>query len=591
MVPCRLILLLTLSSLLIFSLLASHPLAKTAAAADDNDGGEDLSFLESDDENDEPSKLSRLSDPQFGSDDEFEDDEEDEDEDDDFDSYNDFDDPQGLGDEEDEDDGPKVDEKDVVVLTDGNFSDFVESNKYVMVEFYAPWCTHCKGLKPEYASATTELKSENVALAKVDATKEPELAESYEVHGFPTLFFFDDGEHKPYNGQRTKDAIVNWIKKRIGPGVYNVTSTEDAERILAAENKFVVGFLDSFVGLASEEFAAASKLEDDINFYQTDDPNVAKLFHMEPNVERPTLVMLKKEEEKVALYDGVFTKSGIVAFVSANKLPLVTPFTRESGPLIFGSPIKKQVMLFTTADDKDKFFPIFQDAAKFFKGKLLFVYIEMDDKDVGEPVAEYFGVGGDAAKVLGYSGNDDAKKYIFDQEITLENIKGFAADFVDSKLKPFYKSDPIPETNEGDVKIVVGNNFEDVVLDASKDVLLEIYAPWCGHCQALEPTYNKLAKHLRDIESIVVAKMDGTTNEHPKAKAEGYPTLLFFPAGNKSSDPIRVDSDRTVVALYKFIKKHAAVPFKLQNPSTSNTAAPEKTGDIKGFDANFNDEL
>lgn len=108
--------------------------------------------------------------------------------------------------------------------------------------------------------------------------------------------------------------------------------------------------------------------------------------------------------------------------------------------------------------------------------------------------------------------------------------------------------------NDGDVKIVVGNNFDEIVLDESKDVLLEvcyiivegsiqillfdlifvggysnysnllmqfflqIYAPWCGHCQALEPTYNKLAKHLRSIESLIIAKMDGTTNEHPRAK-------------------------------------------------------------------------
>ena len=46
----------------------------------------------------------------------------------------------------------------------------------------------------------------------------------------------------------------------------------------------------------------------------------------------------------------------------------------------------------------------------------------------------------------------------------------------------------------------------------------QIYAPWCGHCQALEPIYDKLAKHLRNIESLVIAKMDGTTNEHPRAK-------------------------------------------------------------------------
>ncbi|CAH9138253.1 unnamed protein product [Cuscuta epithymum] len=581
MVPCRLLLLLTLASLLLFSRLNSPSLANTTA---DDDDDEDLSFLESDDESYGSSELAPQLDSEFGSDDEFEDED-----DEDFDSYDDFDVPQGFGDGEEDEDGPKVDEKDVFVLTDRNFSDFVESNKYVMVEFYAPWCKHCQNLAPEYAAAATELKPENVALVKVDATKENELAENYEVQGFPSVFFFVDGEHKPYNGPRTKGAIVTWIKKRIGPGVYNITSTEDAERILTTESKFVLGFFDSLVGPTSEELAAASKLEDDINFFQTDDPNVAKLFHIEPTVERPTLVMLKKEEEKVAHYEGVFKKSDIVAFVSANKLPLVITFTRESAPLLFESPIKKQVMLFTTANDTATFLPIFQNAAKFFKGKLLFVYIKMDDEEVGRPVADYFGVDGDASKVLGYSGNDDPKKYIFDREITLENIKEFAADFVEDKLKPFYKSDPIPETNEDDVKIVVGNNFEEIVLDNSKDVLLEVYAPWCGHCQALEPTYNKLAKHLRSIESLVIAKMDGTTNEHPKAKAGGFPTLLFFPAGNKSSDPITVDSDRTVVALYKFIKKHAAVPFKLEKPSTADTS--EKAGDDKRPDSNLKDEL
>jgi protein disulfide-isomerase A1 len=47
---------------------------------------------------------------------------------------------------------------------------------------------------------------------------------------------------------------------------------------------------------------------------------------------------------------------------------------------------------------------------------------------------------------------------------------------------------------------------------------MQIYAPWCGHCQSLEPTYNKLAKHLHGIDSLVIAKMDGTGNEHPRAK-------------------------------------------------------------------------
>ncbi|XP_008791533.1 protein disulfide isomerase-like 1-4 [Phoenix dactylifera] len=540
-----------LLALAITALLFVHGVSAKSGA--DLDLEEDLSFLEEDEDD--------VGDHGFpGSDDAF---------------------PEYTGDEADDDEGqdhegfadsdhdglPAIDETDVVVLTDANFSDFVGKRRHVMVEFYAPWCGHCKALAPEYAAAATALRGEDVALAKVDATEENELAQKFEVQGFPTVYFFVDGVHKDYPGQRTKDAIVTWIKKKIGPGIQNITTVEEAEKILTAENKVVLGFLNSLVGADSQELAAASKLEDDANFYQTVSPDVAKLFHINPEAKRPSLVLLKKEAEKLSYFDGQFTKTAIVDFVFANKLPLVNAFTRETAPLIFDNPIKKQILLFAVSNDTEKVMPAFQEAAKLFKGKLIFVYVERDDEDVGKPVSDYFGVTGYGPQVLAYTGNEDAKKYMLDGEVTLESVKKFAEGFLEDKLKPFYKSDPVPETNDGDVKIVVGNNFDEIVLDESKDVLLEIYAPWCGHCQALEPTYNKLAKHVRGIESLVIAKMDGTSNEHPRAKADGFPTLLFFPAGNKSFDPITVDTDRTVVAFYKFIKKHAAIPFKLQRPA------------------------
>ncbi|KAJ6690439.1 hypothetical protein OIU85_006680 [Salix viminalis] len=60
---------------------------------------------------------------------------------------------------------PVVDEKDVVVLTEKNFSDFIATNRYVMVEFYASWCYWSRKLAPEYSAAATLLKGEAV-LAK-----------------------------------------------------------------------------------------------------------------------------------------------------------------------------------------------------------------------------------------------------------------------------------------------------------------------------------------------------------------------------------------------------------------------------------------
>lgn len=200
--PSRLILLLSLTSLLLFPIIVTPALSKTptpSAAADDVDD-EDLSFLE--DEDDAASQHS--SQHHVKDDDDFSDQDE---------SYDDFEVPSNFGHgEEGHDDEleliPNLEEKDVVVLNEGNFSGFIESNKYVMVEFYAPWCGHCKALAPEYAAAATELKGaadiEKVALAKVDATQESELAEQFEVQGFPTVLFFIDEEHVPYTGQRSK---------------------------------------------------------------------------------------------------------------------------------------------------------------------------------------------------------------------------------------------------------------------------------------------------------------------------------------------------------------------------------------------------
>uniref|UniRef100_A0A2P2L937 Protein disulfide-isomerase n=1 Tax=Rhizophora mucronata TaxID=61149 RepID=A0A2P2L937_RHIMU len=578
----RLIFLLALATLLLLSALC--PSLSKGGANDksaDEEEEEDLSFLE--DDNDQNDAAHHHRHPQSDHLDV---------EDDDFRNYSDF--------EESNLDpykSPEVDEKDVVVLKEGNFSDFIGKNKFVMVEFYAPWCGHCQALAPEYAAVATELKSEDVVLAKVDAIEESELAQVYDVQGFPTVYFFVDGVHKPYPGQRTKDAIVTWIKKKTGPGIYNITTLDDAERVLTSESKVALGYLNSLVGPESQELVAASRLEDDVVFYQTVNPDVAKLFHLDPEVKRPALVMLKMEAEKLSYFGGNFSRNEILEFVFGNKLPLVTIFTRESAPLIFESPIKKQLLLFATSNDSEKVFPIFQEAAKLFKGKLIFVYVEMDNEDVGRPVSDYFGISGTAPKVLAYTGNDDARKFVLDGEATLEKIKVFGEDFLEDKLKPFFKSDPVPETNDGDVKIVVGNNFDEIVLDESKDVLLEIYAPWCGHCQALEPTYNKLAKHLRGIESLVIAKIDGTTNEHPRAKSDGFPTILFFPAGNKSFDPITVDTDRTVVALYKFIKKHASIPFKLQKPAPAPKpeSCPVKkdhgSSTKEGQDSSAKDEL
>lgn len=190
--PPNIVLLLSLSTLLLislFSLSSCNPIQKEVNVDVEE---EDLSFLEEAD--DTSSSHLHRHDPTHsdGEDDSY---------DDDFGGFSGHDEPEAN---QEAYKHPQVDDKDVVVLIERNFSDVVENNKFVMVEFYAPWCGHCQALAPEYAAAATELKAENVVLAKVDATVENELAHGYDVQGFPTVLFFVDGVHKPYTGGRTK---------------------------------------------------------------------------------------------------------------------------------------------------------------------------------------------------------------------------------------------------------------------------------------------------------------------------------------------------------------------------------------------------
>ena len=110
-------------------------------------------------------------------------------------------------------------DRDVVVLEDGNFDEVVfKSKESWFIEFYAPWCGHCKKLEPEWFNVAKSLKGE-VKVAKVDATVHTRLGQRFGIQGYPTLKFIPagstrDSDAQPYEGGRDAGQLTAWAREQ-----------------------------------------------------------------------------------------------------------------------------------------------------------------------------------------------------------------------------------------------------------------------------------------------------------------------------------------------------------------------------------------
>uniref|UniRef100_A0A0P4WI78 Protein disulfide-isomerase n=1 Tax=Scylla olivacea TaxID=85551 RepID=A0A0P4WI78_SCYOL len=442
----------------------------------------------------------------------------------------------------------------VLVLTKGNFQKATEDNEFVLVEFYAPWCGHCKALAPEYVKAAaklTEMESA-IKLAKVDATEETELAEEHGVRGYPTLKFFRNGKPMDYNGGRQADDIVNWLLKKTGPPAKAIASVDEAKALIDASPVVIIGFFKDQESAGAKQFLAAAGATDDHPFGITSEDVVFK----EYEVEGEGIILFKDFDEGKNKYEGEITEEGISKFVSANSLPLVVDFNHETASKIFGGEIKSHLLIFLSkeAGHYDTHMEACMNVAKSFKGQVLFVTINTDEEDHSR-ILEFFGMKKEEVPGLRIIKlEEDMAKYKPDTyDLSESGLTNFVQQFLDGKLKQHLLSQDLPEDwDKEPVQVLVASNFDEVAFNKDKDVLVEFYAPWCGHCKQLAPIYDQLGEKFKDDDTVVIAKMDATVNELEHTKIQSFPTLKLYKKG--TNEVVEYNGERTLEGLSKFLE-------------------------------------
>uniref|UniRef100_K3Y6Y4 Thioredoxin domain-containing protein n=1 Tax=Setaria italica TaxID=4555 RepID=K3Y6Y4_SETIT len=408
----------------------------------------------------------------------------------------------------------------VLTLDAGNFSDVVAKHPFIVVEFYAPWCGHCKQLAPEYEKAAAVLRKHDppVVLAKVDAYEErnKEVKDKYQVHAYPTIKIIENGGNnvRGYSGPRDADGIVEYLKKQVGPASIELRSAEEAVHAIGDKGVVLVGIFPKFAGVDYENFMAmAEKKRSDYDFFHTSDASI--LPRGDQAVKGP-VVRLFKPFDELFVDSQDFDKDALDKFIEVSGFPTVVTFDDDPTnhkflERYYSTPSAKAMLFLNFSDDRiEAFKSQIQEAAKLFSANNISFLI--GDVETAERAFQY--------------GN----------------------------LTPYVKSEPIPKENDQPVKVVVADSIDDIVFNSGKNVLIEFYAPWCGHCRKLAPILEEVAVSLQDDEDVVIAKMDGTANDIPTDFAvEGYPTMYFY---STTGDLYSYNGGRTAEDIISFIKKH-----------------------------------
>ncbi|KAK4984380.1 hypothetical protein LTR50_006635 [Elasticomyces elasticus] len=220
-----------------------------------------------------------------------------------------------------------------VLQVDGNSYDrlIAKSNHTSIVEFYAPWCGHCKSLQPAYEKVAKNLKGlAKVAAVNCDEESNKPFCGSMGVQGFPTLKIVRPGKKggKPtvedYQGQRTAKAIVDAVVEKIPNHVTRVTDAS-LEKWLKDKNETAKAILFSEQGKTSALLRAlAVDFLGSIEVAQVRSKDSAAI-EMFGVTSYPSLVLLPGGDREGILYSGEMKKEALVQFLSAVATPNPDP--------------------------------------------------------------------------------------------------------------------------------------------------------------------------------------------------------------------------------------------------------------------------
>ena len=434
----------------------------------------------------------------------------------------------------------------LIWLDDTNATEEFKKHEQLFVLFYSPWCHHCHSFMPIFVETSkyAEEKNLNVKFAKIDASASKNMSEEFNLQNIPSVFFLYKDQRLMYEGDRTKEALLKFYKRKLNDDIYKIETLSDIKEY--ANNSLVLlSTLKDKDTLLYKSFRNLSKEISYIEFLECQSDECAKEYKQD-------IVLFKKYDEKINKYTE---EIGYIKDADTNSLKdFVANYGVETGALLTATEInmmfdygRKMLFYFRNSSEEEqtKYDKMIKELGKELRNKKIYTsVVDITGNPLHENVARTFiVVKKDLPTLLFYdlrrnaTYGDTASIYTIRNAVKGQLDKEYLKDYIDNVLsqkirQDLYSEPPLDNYMIDGLKYIIGRTFDNEVIGNKNNVLLTLIDGTVDNPETnkvLDIMRNLTKKYTTEEKKIEFVYMDAAKNQPRNIDlAQEIPPLVFL---------------------------------------------------------------
>jgi hypothetical protein len=448
---------------------------------------------------------------------------------------------------EEEDPFKKIDFGNLINLNDTNMTDAMKKYDILYMCFYATWSQESLQFLPEYVNISryAEENKLDVKFARIDVGECLHVPDEFKLEDYPTIYLVLKEEKHLYQGERTRDGLLKFIRRKQNNDVYAVSTLDEIKEYTKNSSFVLLSTLRHEETVLYQSFLNYSKTAINIEFLSCLSDECVKEY-------RQDIILFKKFDEKINKY------TIDVGLISEAKIDSVKEFfgafAIETGGVLTNVQIdmmfeyKRRLLFYfrnSSLEEQTKADKLIKELGKDYRKKNIYTCVsDIEGSPIFENVARTFVmVPQDLPALLLYSVKSNAPngmpniyslRPIKKEQMTKEFINDYIDQIDNKKIKnDLFSEPPRKDYNVNGLKYIIGRNYDKDVIEEKNNVLINIIEEnmYCPECFTIMDIMRNMTKKYKvEDKKIIFSYMDVGRNQ-PRGIAlenETAPLLLLY---------------------------------------------------------------